>query len=128
MVRGPRNALTQVIRRLSEMDRVDSNHELCSQTPKAYKLEHKDGPVPQSTSGEVLQFKVLSVNGVIVKPSRRDCCIRIWNEVVLVENFVIDGGVEHIAGKEYRYKEPFKTLYIPNSLESNGYTKFLTCP
>lgn len=105
MVRRPRNALTQVIRRLSEMDHVNSRPELCSQT--AYRFEHKDGPVPESTSGEVHQFKVLSMDGIIVKPLKRDSCIRIGNLVVLVENFLIDGEIEFIAGKEYRYKEPF---------------------
>lgn len=107
MVRGPCNALTQVIRRLSEKDRVDSSPDLCSQTNKAYRLKHEDGPVPQSISGEVLQIKVLSMDGIFVKTSRRDSCIKIRNEVVLVENFFIDGGIEYIAGKEYRCKEPF---------------------
>ncbi len=106
MVRGPCNALTQVIRRLSEMDHINSSPDLCCQTDKAFRLEHEYGPVPQSTSGEVHQFKVLSMDGMIVKPLRRDSCIKIRNEVVLVENF-IDGGIEYIAGKEHRCKEPF---------------------
>lgn len=112
MVRGPCNALTQVIRRLSEMDHVNSSPDLCSQTEKAYRLEHEDGPVPQSTSGEVHQFKVLSMDDMIVKPSRRDSCIKIRNKVVLVENFVIDGGIEYIAGKEYTCNEPFFCISI----------------
>ncbi len=56
MVRGPCNALTQVIHRLSEMDHINSSPDLCCQTDKAFRLEHEDGPVPQSTSGEVHQF------------------------------------------------------------------------
>lgn len=93
-----------MIHRLSEIDHVNFSPDLCSQTDKTYRLEHKEGPVPQSTSGEGHQFKVFSMDGITVKPSRRDSGIKIRNEVVLVENF-IDGGMEYIAGKEYRCKE-----------------------
>ncbi|MEQ2271868.1 hypothetical protein XENORESO_010424 [Xenotaenia resolanae] len=89
------------------MDQVNYRSDICSQTDKAYRLEHEDGPVPQSTSGDIYQYKVLSMDGIIDKPSRTDSCIKIGNKVVLVENFVIDGGIEYIAGKEYRCKEPF---------------------
>lgn len=103
MVRGPSNALTQVIRRLSEIEHA--NTDLSGQT-EGYKLEHKDGPVPV-TNGDLPQFKALFKNGFIVKTSKRDCCIKIGDEVVLIENFFVDGGTEYVAGRQFVCKEPF---------------------
>lgn len=81
--------MTSVICRLSDMDHVNSSSDLCSQTDEAYRLEHEDGPVSLSTISKVHQFKVLSIDGIIVKPSSKDLCIKNRNEVVLVENFLL---------------------------------------
>lgn len=107
LVRGPRNPLTQVIRRLSEIDEASSNCNLNAQTSKDYKSEHTEGPVPQFFTGEVKQFKVLSMDGAVIKTTNRDSCIKIKNRFVLVENIIVDRGAEYIVGREYRCQESF---------------------
>lgn len=107
LVRGPCNALTQVVRRLSEIDSLNHSTDLCRQSGKKYTVEHQNGPAPHSDGGDLHQFKVLSMDGFTVKTSKRDSCIKVGDEVVLVENFIIDGEVEYIAGREYRSKDPF---------------------
>lgn len=106
MVRGPRNPLTQVIRRLSEIE-ASSHSGLCSQMSKQCRSEHSEGPVPHFFKGEVKQFQMLSMDGAVITTSKRDCCVKIKNEVVLVENIIVDRGVEYIVGRQYRCQESF---------------------
>jgi len=107
LVRGPRNPLTQVIRRLSEIDEASSNCNLNAQASNDYKSEHTEGPVPQFFTGEAKQFKVLSMDGAVIKTTNRDSCIKIKNKFVLVENIIVDRGVEYFVGRDYRCKESF---------------------
>lgn len=107
LVRGPRNPLTQVIRRLSEIAEASSNCNLNAQTSKDYKSEHTEGPVSKFFTREVEQFKVLSMDGAVIKTTNRDSCIKINNRLVLVENIFVDRGVEYIVGREYRCPESF---------------------
>ena len=55
--------------------------------------------------------------------SRPELCLfehKDGNLVVLVENFLFDGEIEYIAGKEYRCKEPF-FMYPFDSRELQSY-------
>lgn len=72
LVRGPCNPLTQVMRRLSEMENGDYSPDV-KETQKLYK-EHMDGPVPECFSRRVCQFKVLAFDGIVVKSKERDSC------------------------------------------------------
>lgn len=78
MVRGPCNALTQVIRRLSEIENSSSSTDVEEATKKLDK-EHMDGPVPECFSRQVRQFKVLAIDDIIVKPNERDLCIKCFS-------------------------------------------------
>jgi hypothetical protein len=63
-------------------------------------------PVPQCFVGVVHQFKELLIDGLAVRTSERDDCIRI-DQVVSVLNVISTEGKEYIVGKEYRLKAPF---------------------
>lgn len=105
LVRGPCNPLTQVIRRLSEMENCYSPN-VKEATPKLEK-EHMDGPVPEGFSRQIRQFKVLAIDCMVVKPKERDSCIRTDNMFVLVQNIVEDKGIIYIVGNEYKHVENF---------------------
>ncbi|XP_019735241.1 uncharacterized protein LOC109521683 isoform X3 [Hippocampus comes] len=68
LVRGPCNPLTQVLRRLSEMENDDFNPDV-KETPKLYK-EHMDGPVPDDFSQRMFHIVVFDdTSEVEVVPS-----------------------------------------------------------
>lgn len=78
LVLGQCSPLTQVMRRLSEMENSDYSPDV-KQTQNLDK-EHTDGPLPECFSQWVHQFKVLAFDGIVVKAKERDSCIRIDNK------------------------------------------------
>ncbi len=111
LVRGPLNPLTQVMRRLSEMENGSYSPNVKEATQKL-ENEHMDGPVPECFSRQVRQYKVLVSDDVVVKVKERDCCIKIENKLVLVQNIVEDKGVVYIVAKEYKQVDHFFTYPI----------------
>lgn len=111
LVRGPLNPLTQVMRRLSEMENGSYSPNVKEATQKL-ENEHMDGPVPECFSRHVRQYKVLVSDDVVVKVKERDCCIKIENKLVLVQNIVEDKGVVYIVAKEYKQVDHFFTYPI----------------
>lgn len=84
---GACNCLTPAVCRLSEIEDTTLSHD-CYLQAKEFKFEHTDGLVPQAFGGEILcQFKVLSMDGVILKTSSRDSCIKIrfyWLKILFL--------------------------------------------
>lgn len=106
MIRKPHSPLTQVIRRLSEMDSIDSKSSSEVQQLKTQtKFMHTDGPVPQMFDGTIGQFRELSRDGVVIKISEGDNCIDINNVVVLVQNIILFKGSKFVVFREYSKKE-----------------------
>lgn len=62
--------------------------------------------MPQCFVGVVDQSKELLIDGLAVRTSKRDDCIRI-DKVISVMNVISTEGKEYIVGKEYRLKAPF---------------------
>lgn len=127
LVRGPLNPLTQVMRRLSEMENGSYSPDVKEATQKL-ENEHMDGPVPECFSRQVCQYKVLVSDDVVVKVKERDCCIKIENKLVLVQNIVEDKGVVYIVANEYKQVEHFFTypidsrelgIYVVSNLSTN---------
>lgn len=127
LVRGPCNPLTQVMRRLSEIE--NSNYS-CDVEEAIKKLdkEHTDGPVPECFSQQAHQFKVLAMDDVVVKLNERDSCVRIDNKLVLVQNIVEDKGAVYLVGNEYKqvehfFKYPIDSkelgIYVASNLSTN---------
>lgn len=58
-------------------------------------------------TGTIKQFQVLSMEGAVIKTSRRDLYVKIKNMFVLVENIIVSNGLEYIVGREYKCQEPF---------------------
>ncbi|XP_048010162.1 uncharacterized protein si:dkey-242h9.3 isoform X1 [Megalobrama amblycephala] len=127
LVRGPLNPLTQVIRRLSEMENDSYSSDVKEATQKL-ENEHMDGPVPECFSQQVRQYRVLATDDVVVKVKERDCCIRIDKKLVLVQNIVEDKGIMYIVANEYKQVEHFFTypidsrelgIYVVSNLSTN---------
>lgn len=126
LVRGPLNPLTQVIRRLSEIENITSTD--IKEASEKLKSEHKDGPVPECFSPQVRQYKVLATDGVVVSVKERDCCIKIDKKLVLVQNIIEEKGVVYIVANEYKQVEHFFTypidsrelgIYVVSKLSTN---------
>ncbi|XP_067229733.1 uncharacterized protein [Chanodichthys erythropterus] len=111
LVRGPLNPLTQVIRRLSEMENDSYSSDVKEATQKL-ENEHMDGPVPECFSQQVRQYRVLATDDVVVKVKERDCCIKIDKKLLLVQNIVEDKGIVYIVANEYKQVEHFFTYPI----------------
>lgn len=127
LVRGPLNPLTQVMRRLSEMENGSYSPDVKEATQKL-ENEHMDGPVPECFSRQVRQYKGLVSDDVVVKVKERDCCIKIENKLVLVQNIVEDKGVVYIVANEYKqvehfFKYPIDSrelgIYVVSNLSTN---------
>ncbi len=110
LVWGPCSPLTQVIRRLSEIE--NSDYSLDVKQAQNLDKEHMDGPVPECFSQQVRQFKVLAFDGIVVKANERDSCIRIDNKLILVQNIVEDKGTVYMVGNEYKQVEHFFTYPV----------------
>lgn len=67
--------------------------------------------------GDVKQSEVLSIDGVVIKTSETDYCIRIHNRWILLESLIVDRGVEYIVGQEFRYQESFFESFDSRVLE-----------
>lgn len=88
MIRKPHSPLTQVIRRVSEVH--NQKHSVEVKWPKTQvNIEHRNGPVPDLFEGDVLQFRELVMNGVHIRITEGDNCVRINQIVALVENIII---------------------------------------
>lgn len=86
LVRKPHN-LAQIICRLSEHY---STNEISLMCP------HKNGPLPQTLTEAVHQFRQLSVDGVMLRISSKDDCIAVHGKVISVKkNIIAYGGKEH---------------------------------
>lgn len=99
------------MRRLSEMEN-GSYSPIVKEATQKLENEHMDGSVPESFSRQVRQYKVLVSDDVVVKVKERDCCIKIENKLVLVQNIVEDKGVVYIVANEYKQVEHFFTYPI----------------
>lgn len=79
--------------------------ENCSYSPNVkegiHKLgqEHMDGPVPECFLRQIRQFKVLAIDGIVVKPKERYSCIRTDNKFVFVQNIVEEKVIIYTLGK-----------------------------
>lgn len=67
--------------------------------------------MPQCFVGVVDQSKELLIDGLAVRTSKRDDCIRI-DKVVSVMNVISTEGKEYIVGKEYRLKAQFLSILL----------------
>lgn len=105
LVRKPHNPLAQIIRRLSEHEERNcySTDEISLMCP------HKNGPVPQTLTEAVHQFRQLIVDGVMLRISSKDDCIAIRGKVISVKNIIAYGGKEYVMFQEYREKEALYT-------------------
>lgn len=99
MVRGPCSPLSQVIRRLSEQEKVIYNLDK-EASPKVDK-EHTDGPVPKCLSEQACRFKVLTFGDAVFKTKERDSCVKAESNLVLVQNIAQDNGIWYIVGYDY---------------------------
>ncbi|KAK0152150.1 hypothetical protein N1851_006460 [Merluccius polli] len=110
MVHKAHSPLTQVIRRVSE---VEMHNQQCSVELKCLKRqakgEHGNGPLPEVFEGEVQQFRelVCMSSGVHVKIANGDNCIRINQHVALVENILVYKDQEYIVYREFEKSEKF---------------------
>ncbi|GAA6097846.1 uncharacterized protein LOC113076649 isoform X1 [Tachysurus ichikawai] len=128
LVRGPCNPLTQVMRRLSEIENSNYNCDVQEAIQKLDK-EHTNGPVPECFSQQARQFKVLAIDDIVVKLNERDSCVKIDNQLVLVQNIVEDEGGVYLVGNEYKqvehfFKYPIKIsyelgIYVVSNLSTN---------
>lgn len=57
------------------------------------KQQHREGPVPESMGITVKQFKQVVMDGVAIRTSYGDNCIKIGNEIVLVQNILFYEGL-----------------------------------
>lgn len=100
MIRKPHSPLTQVIRRVSEVH--NQKHSVEVKWPKTQvNIEHRNGPVPDLFEGDVLQFRELVMNGVHIRITEGDNCVRINQIVALVENIIVYKGQEYIIYREF---------------------------
>lgn len=105
MVRKPHNPLAQIIRRLSEREERD-----CFSTDETSLMcPHQNGPVPQTLSEAVHQFKQLAVDGAMLRISSKDDCIALHGKVISVKNIIAYRGKEFVMFQEYREKEALYT-------------------
>ncbi|XP_076854932.1 uncharacterized protein LOC143509924 isoform X2 [Brachyhypopomus gauderio] len=108
MVRKPHSPLTQIIRRVSEMESINPKNTTQTQDNKTQtNLEHRDGPVPQLFTGRVCQFRELVTSGGVIRTSEGDNCIKFNNAVVLVQNIVLYQDKLYVIYKEYSRKGTF---------------------
>lgn len=107
MIRSPHLLLAQVIRRLSEMDHVVGDEAL----PEKGQLlkEHNHGPIPSSMLDcVVVQFEELVTDGTIINVTRQgDCCVKIGNQIAVIENILQCEGMIYLVLREYQLMLPF---------------------
>ncbi|GAA6081362.1 uncharacterized protein LOC113085053 isoform X1 [Tachysurus ichikawai] len=111
------------MRRLSDIE--NSNYS-CDVQEAIQKLdkEHTNGPVPECFSQQARQFKVLAIDDIVVKLNERDSCVKIDNQLILVQNFVEDeGGVNEYKQVEHFFKYPIDSnelgIYVVSNLSTN---------
>ncbi|XP_051787729.1 uncharacterized protein si:dkey-242h9.3 [Erpetoichthys calabaricus] len=114
MVRRPHCPLTQVIRRISELDFLHLNSDFSIHPQKRFKMQHSDGPVPLHFE-VVLQFKEVEFNGFVIKVSTGDSCIKIDNKIVIVQNIIVHEDREYVVCQEYQHKAIFFEYPIDSS-------------
>lgn len=129
MVRKPHSPLSQIIRRVSEMDSTCAETITEKQKTLA-KGQHREGPVPHLMD-TVKQFKYLLIDGVTITTSCSDNCIRINSVVALVQNILLHEGFYYVVYKEYTKKEIFFTYPSDSSdfgiLVVSGLSSDLKC-
>lgn len=105
MIRTPHHPLSQVIRRLSEINssvRIDK-----MQGKGTLRKEHKDGPVPTGFKN-VSQFQEVVIGPSTINICRgAENCVKIGNSVALVMNIVLSDDSTYIVYKEYEQQDPF---------------------
>lgn len=105
MVRKPHSPLTQVIRRVSEM-RISEERIFAKQKNVAMG-QHNEGPLPQMMGSSVKQFKKLIFDGVTIRTCGGDNCLRINNDIALVQNILLHEGCYYAVYMLYTRREHF---------------------
>ena len=111
LVRKPDFPLQQVIRRLSEQKCVHNEPKTCP----ILKGVHLCGPLPDDLVTGT-QYKHANVQNIHYKINRKDSCVRIRDDICLIQNIIEDEFEVFLVCKRFRKKEDFFVVPLRSSL------------
>lgn len=104
LLRKPHQPLQQVVKRLSEIQHIETPHP--TDVPVLYNI-HTDGPVPPQFSFQYRQYKKVSTYLLTLSSKMGDNCILVADCFALVENIVQTDEDVYIIYRRFRNKQPY---------------------
>lgn len=115
-IRKADDPLSQIVRRISEQEKVKCNTS-GRYDEKTFKLlfPHKSGPIPIEKDFD-LQYKQMEYKGYILNTKVGDnCCKLVQGEIILIHNFGKKDGVCYVIGKEFCCIQDYFSKPCPSS-------------
>lgn len=115
MVRGPNFPVAQIVRCLSECTNNRRVHDGHMKAGTVLRKEYIGGPLLQGVKGAIQEFKELHLNQFCVKITEGDNCIKIGDDIGLIQNILLLEGNMYLLYYQFHAVETFYIYPLSSS-------------